>query len=304
MSGWADLRTNPGAIERLSVACTGGEDCFDDGHSVYSSHRGLGTRVLSAGRTIRSVLVVSVISLIVAAAGVAFGVYQWRRQRGHVRVQIDGVQSVLYLRVVVDAPTPVHVNGIGYRVKGRGHLRRLLRWLNKSSYSGPAPVRRRLAAMWRFRDMDLSMGNLERTAPWDWNHEAVERGEIQAGFLPIAGPEFPATIAGYDDASWKLDGANFTPMFAELEKDWPGKHLKVRFSVGVSGHPRRNVHTSWIRLTDLSIMFPENQHWIERHFGLPQVPRMTREEREVVKRRLEHLNRDSDQGEGSVVSAD
>jgi hypothetical protein len=161
--------------------------------------------------------VVSLISLIVAAAGVAFGVYQWRQQRGHVRVQIDGGQAELYLRVVVDAPTPVHVNGIGYRVKGRGYLRRLLHWLDKSCYSGPAPLRRRLAAMWRFRDMDLAMGHLERTAPWDWDREAVERGEIRSSFSPIAGPEFPTTIAGYDDASWKLDGANFASMFAELK---------------------------------------------------------------------------------------
>lgn len=249
-------------------------------------------------------LVVPVISLIVAAAGAGFGVYQWSQQRGRVRIQIDGGQAELYLRVVVDAPTPVHVNGVGYRVKGRGHLRRLLHWLDKSCYDGPAPLRSRLAAIWQFRDMDLAMGHLERTAPWDWDREAVERGEIRTGFAPIAGPEIPTTIAGYDDASWKLDGANFAPMFAELEEDWAGKHLKVRFSFGVSGHPRREVHSSWIRLTHLSIMFPENQHWIEGHTGLPQVARMTREEREMGERWFEHVNRDNDQGERSGISGD
>ena len=237
---------------------------------------------------------VSVIAVIVAAAGVAFGVYQWSRQRGHVRVQIDGGQRELYLRVVVDAPTPVHVNGIAYRVKGRGHIRRLLSWLEKSCYDGPAPLRRRLAAMWRYRDMDLAMVNLERTAPWNWDHRAVERGEIETSFYPIAGPEIPTTIAGYDDASWKLDGANFAPMFAELEERWPGKHLKVRFNVGVSGHPRREVHSSWIRLTDFSIMFPEAQHWIEGHTGLPQ----------VMARWSEDVDRDDDQDEGSLTSGE
>ncbi len=138
--------------------------------------------------------------------------------------------------------------------------------------------------MWRFRDMDLAMFHLERTAPWDWDCGAVERGDIQTAFHPIAGPEFPMTIAGYDDASWKLDGANFAPMFAGLEEQWPGKHLKVRFNVGISGHPRRVVHSGWIRLTDLSIMFPANQHWIEGQTGLPQVPLMTREEREMLRR--------------------
>lgn len=140
-----------------------------------------------AETAIGSISVVSVISLIVAAAGVAFGVYRWNRQRGHVRVQVDGGQAELYLRVVVDAPTPVHVNGIGYRVKGHGHLRRLLHWLDKSCYDGSAPLRRRLATMWRFRDMDLMMGHLERTAPWDWDLGAVEREEIRAVFSPIAG---------------------------------------------------------------------------------------------------------------------
>lgn len=196
-------------------------------------------------------------------------------------MQIDGVQAMLYLRVVVNAPTPVHVGGIGYRVKGHGHLRRLLRWLDKRCYSGPAPLRHRLATMWQFRDMDVAFGHLERTAPWDWDREAAERGEIRAGFLPIAGREFPTTIAGYDDASWKLDGANFAPHFAELEERWPGNHLKVRFSVGVSGHPRRTVHSSWIRLTRLPIMLPENQLWIRGHAGLPQVPPMTRAKGEI-----------------------
>jgi hypothetical protein len=222
-----------------------------------------------------------VISLIVAAAGVAFGVYQWSRQRGRVRVQVDGGQAELYLRIVVDAPTPVHVYGIGYRVKGRGRLRRLLNWLDKSAYSGRATLRRRLATMWRARDLDLAMGHLERTAPWDWDRGVVEHGEIPTAFKPIAGPEFPTAIAGYDDASWRLDGVNFTPFFAELEERWPRKHLKVRFSVGVSGHPRRKVDSSWIRLTDLSIMFPENQHWINDQPGLPQAGGITREEREA-----------------------
>ena len=79
--------------------------------------------------------------------------------------------------------------------------------------------------------------------------------------------------------------------------------MKVRFSVGVSGHPRRKVHSSWIRLTDLSIMFPENQHWIEGHPGLPQVPRMTREEREMGNAGSS-VNRDNDQDERSVISGD
>jgi hypothetical protein len=92
-------------------------------------------------------------------------------------------------------------------------------------------------------------------------------------------------------------------MFAEIEERWPGKRLKVRFSVGVSGHPRRKVHSSWIRLTDLSIMFPENHHWIEGHTGLPQVPRMTRDEREEGVRWFEHVNRDNDQDERPLISA-
>lgn len=212
----------------------------------------------------------STLHLVVAAAAAGFGVYQWSRQRGRVRVQLLGSQSALHLSVVVDAPTSVRVNGLNFHVKGRGHLRRLLGWLGKSRYDGPTQLRRRLAAIWRYRDIDIAMGWLERTAPRDWDCGSVERDKIPISSRPIAGPEPPTTITGYDSESWKLEGANFAPLFADLEKCWPGGHLKVKFGAVVSGHPRREVHSSWIRLSHLSIMFPENQCWIEGDTGLPQ----------------------------------
>jgi hypothetical protein len=79
------------------------------------------------------VAVVSIISLLVAVAGVAFGVFQWTRQGGRVRVQVDEGQADLCLRVVVDAPTPVHMNGIVYQLNER--------WLHLSP-KGPRPNRR------------------------------------------------------------------------------------------------------------------------------------------------------------------
>lgn len=241
-------------------------------------------------------VVVSAISLAVAVAGVAFGVYQWSRQRGRVRVQVDEGQAELYLRVVVDAPTPVHVNGIAYQMKARGRWRRLLHWLNDDELK----LRRRFANMWRFRDFDLAMGWLERTAAWD----QPVRGnvEIPTAFAPIAGPELPLTISGYDDASWKLYGANYVPMFLDTLERWAKKRPRVRFRVVVSGHPRRVVHSSWIPLADLSILKPENADWSGNIEGLPQVPHLSREERAEMDRlmheepenRLDHVRRGND----------
>lgn len=221
---------------------------------------------------------VSVISLLVAVAGVGFGIYQWMRQRGRVRVQVDEGQSDLYLRVIVDAPAPVHVNGMSYQIKARGRWRRLLHWLRSYNYDRPMPIYRRIAIMWRFRGFDIAMGHLERTASPKDNPRAFP--EIPRAFSPIAGPEFPTTILGYDDASWVLYGANYVPMLKEIVgEDLHDRSARLRFRVVVSGHSRREVHSSWIRITDLSIMQPANAHWLDSKEGLPQVPRMTDAER-------------------------
>ena len=228
-----------------------------------------GERLLCVS-AVGSTTVVSVISLIVATVGVAFGIYQWSRQRGHVRVEIDGGQADLYLRVVVDTPTPVYVSGIAYCVKARGRWRRLAQSLDPSSYSGHASVHRRLKAMWRFRDFDMAMGWLTRTAPWDWDVAAIENGSIEPAFIPVAGPEIPMMIDGYRNASWRLHGANFTPILEEIARQCGVRNPKLRFRVDISGHPRRHVHSSWTSFPDISIMAPENQHWIQGERGLPQ----------------------------------
>jgi hypothetical protein len=210
--------------------------------------------------------VVSAISLLVAAAGVVFGIYQWGRQRGRVRVQVDEIQAEMYLRVIIDAPTPVHVNGIAYQIKARGRVRRLLRWLRDDDLR----FHRRFVAIWRFRDFDVAIGWLERTTEWNEANSAACAG--LDGHAPIAGPPFPTTISGYDDASWKLYGVNYVPMLRSMLDGWAEKNPKLRFRVVVSGHPRRVVHSSWIPIRHLSMLKPENQHWMDVDQGQPQVP--------------------------------
>ena len=116
----------------------------------------------------------------------------------------------------------------------------------------------------------MAMGWLTRTAPWDWEVAAIEDGSIKPALSPIAGPEIPMMIDGYHDASWRLHGANFTPRLEEMARQCGVRNPKVRFRVGISGHPRRHVYSSWISFPDLSIMAPENQCWIEGGGGLPQ----------------------------------
>lgn len=67
--------------------CPDGENGARVVQIIYLSHRGSrGAELFRLGHRDTLNPVVSVISLIVAAAGVAFGVYQWSRQRGHIRV--------------------------------------------------------------------------------------------------------------------------------------------------------------------------------------------------------------------------
>src|SRR5207245_1911663 len=122
-----------------------------------------GVRGASETRVVTSHLVLAIVSLIFGFVGLAFGVYQWLQQRGRVRVEVDEIQSTIYVRVVVDAPAPVHVSGIGFTISARGRLRRLLRrWLPDDAYGAqPVTLRHKLAAMWRVRDFDLVMGVLE-----------------------------------------------------------------------------------------------------------------------------------------------
>jgi hypothetical protein len=207
--------------------------------------------------------VTTVVSLLIGVAGVMFGVYQWRQQRGRTRVQIDEAQGRLILRVVVDAPAPIHVNGILYTIRARGRLRRLLSWRHDYNYSGKPSLRKKLHAIWRFRDMDVAMGRLTSVG------EGATARERSPEWYPIEGEELPATVLGYDDASWTLWGANFQPLLRDAQSRW--KRPKLQFRVVVSGHPRRVVRSRPILLDHLALLDPAEATWIEAADGLPQV---------------------------------
>lgn len=224
------------------------------------------------------------ITVTMAIAGVLFGVYQWRRQRGRILVRVDEGQAELYVRVVVDAPTPVHVNAMWFQVKGRWRVLRLLRWLRDSELS----VRRRFEAMWRFRDMDLMMARMEWAA--EWSGGLSDPSPEKEALYPIAGPKLPATIPAYHDSTWLLPGVNFVPAFCDLQDHWRSRKPKLQFRVAVSGHPHRIVRSRWIRMSELSILKPENAHWMEGDIGLPQ-PRFARETQEKFESSIdEELN--------------
>jgi hypothetical protein len=207
--------------------------------------------------------VVTAVSLLIGIAGVAFGVHQWRQQRGRTRVQLDEAQGRLILRVVVDAPTPVHVNGISYMISARGRFRRLLQWRHDFNYSGKPTIRKKLHAMWHLRDMDVAMGWLRSVGSGSAARERSPK------FQPIEGEELPTTIPGYDDASWTLWGANFEPMLRDVQSRW--KRPKLQFRVVVSGHPRRAVRSRAIRLDHLALLDPREATWINPADALPQV---------------------------------
>lgn len=195
---------------------------------------------------------ISLLTLLVAVAGVLFGVYQWRRQRGRIRIDLDEVQDRMYIRVVVDAPTPIHLRGIAYQIRARGWLLRLIKgWANEE-----ISLRTRVVAMWRFRGIDLEMG---------WMILSLPPGDLstslRSAFSSISGPELPATIPGYDDRSWVMYGADYVPRFKELLAKWPKKNVRIRFRVPIAGHPRRVVHSRWVALQSLS-MLDERNAWL------------------------------------------
>lgn len=210
------------------------------------------------------------LSLFVGLAGFLFGVYQWRRQRGRVCIRLDQAQDRLFIRVVVDAPTPAHVSGLAYQIRARGWLVRLLRtWMRERMH-----VRKRLAAIWRFRGMDLEMAWLETVAPGDPENPREEIQPPDPVFNPVAGSDFPAPISGYDDDTWVMYGSNYARHFEELVSRW--KKPRIRIRAPLSGHPKRVVHSRWVRLDALE-MLDERNEWLVRDQdrGLPQIPRMT-----------------------------
>lgn len=150
------------------------------------------------------------------------------------------------------------MNGIAYQLKARGRVRRLMQWFDRSGFDGPAPLSRRLKAMWRFREFDIGMSWIAVAGRSDDGTARIPEERI----TPIAGPPIPTTIAGYDDASWKLDGRYYVPLLKETLENWGTKRPKLRFRVVVSGHPRRVVYSPWIPLANMPLLRPDNQ-WLE-----------------------------------------
>jgi hypothetical protein len=179
--------------------------------------------------------------------------YQWLRQRGKVRVVLRELQDRLYVIVIVDAPNSIQVRSLSYVITGRGRIKRHVRM----SWRIGKTFRQRLKSMWEFRSVGLAVAALEPTTPGGrpaWN--------------PVSGRCFPTEIAGYSDDSWILIGSNYSQSFQEYLVRY--KSPRIRFTVGVTGHPRRHVRSRWRPVASLSMLAEENAWLLRGDRGLPQ----------------------------------
>jgi hypothetical protein len=90
----------------------------------------------------------------------------------------------------------------------------------------------------------------------------------QFAFAPIDGPTFPTTIAGYDDASWAFDTRQYAELFQTIRR-FAQQNPRLRFIARVSGHPQREVKSSWLEVKNMQAFSPSNAWLFEGVEGCP-----------------------------------
>jgi len=205
--------------------------------------------------------------VIVSIIGLIIGIYQWRKQRGDVHLKLLEIQATIHIKVRSDSSTRIIVRGIAYQVRSnRIGLRRFLSELRQTEKDAPIPLLRRLKLAWWMHSF-ISMGWCQPIAN-DCGDCDPNSPSKEFAFAPIAGPSLPTTIDGYDDVSWAFDTRQYAGLFRAI-REFSQEKPRLRFIARVSGHPRREVKSSWLKIEDMHAFAPSNSWLFEGVEGWP-----------------------------------
>jgi hypothetical protein len=186
--------------------------------------------------------------LFISIVGLMFGIYQWKKQRGNVGVELVEMQTRIYLRVCANSPIQITVRDIGYEVRSkRLRLDRFLSQLRRNDDSYHRSLWRRIRFAWTMRNF-IAFGWCE-PVPTDENEQSV--------IFPLSGPPLPLKIDGYDDQSWEFDTRLYADLFDSINT-FAAQNPRLRFIVRVSGHPRREVKSKWLRIENMEAFSVDN----------------------------------------------
>lgn len=171
--------------------------------------------------------VLATAGLAIGVLGFAFGIYQWRAQRGQVFVVLHDLQRHLLLSVVVASPQPVAVNNILMRteqmsrlsVVNRVRVFRLRRWV--LALTKPQKKRTPNGAFLKMVGLQV-----QHLLP----HGLIEDTSYE-------GDALPCQVPAYSTKEWSFDIAPFRSDFRRHSLD--RRRPAVRMIVNLSGHLRR-----------------------------------------------------------------
>jgi hypothetical protein len=194
-----------------------------------------------------------VASVAVSIISLLFGIYQWRKQRGDVRIELQEIQATIYIKICANSPAQITVNGIAYQVRARRlGLSRFFSELRRNENETRVPLSRRVKFAWFIHNF-IGMA---------WCHP-VTNGHDDSPFSPISGPAIPTKIDGYHDASWAFDTTRYAGLFRSLNK-FAEMNPRMRFIARIAGHPRREVRSRWLQLKNMEAFAPSNA-WLFEH---------------------------------------
>jgi hypothetical protein len=120
--------------------------------------------------------------LLISIVGLMFGIYQWKKQRGNVRVELVEMQTSIYLRVCANSSAQITVRDIGYEVRSkRLRLNRFLSQLSRNEDSYHKSLWRRVKFAWTMRNF-IAMG---------WCESVPDNENEQSVIFPLSGPALP-----------------------------------------------------------------------------------------------------------------
>lgn len=199
----------------------------------------------------------AVSGLIVSILALVIGLYQWRRNRGAVRVELTEIQATIHVRVRADTPTKLQVQGIAYQViSGRPPLGRFLSSLRQAAEEKHITLRQRIAHAWFIHGF-IAMG---------WCESVSTRNDGRRSVFapaPIVGPALPTGIDPYDDASWAFEVIEYAHLFRTIRR-FDRENPRIRFLATISGHWRRRVTSRWLDIRTLQAFSPDNAWLLER----------------------------------------
>lgn len=186
--------------------------------------------------------------VIVSVAALLFGFYQWKKQRGDVRIELFEMHTTIHIKVCANGPAQIKVREIGFQIRSnRPRPNRLLSELRRFKRELRAPLSERLKLAWLFHN-SIAMG---------WCNPVADEGVPPDSFAPIIGPDLPTQVDGYDDVSWEFRTSHYSDLFNSIGI-FAAQNPRLRFIARISGHPRREVKSRWLLIKNLEAFALEN----------------------------------------------